>query len=145
MIVTSISLIEKNEVIDVNQLFLSKLDALNNIVGLAPDTRNTLAKLGEAINNDSNFYQSLTTDLPFKANTLDTYRKTETYSEAEVNYMMNQSLTRFKLRDSIKNQHRRNLPTRHDRYQRRKLKSRHDFEVSLKMQQGRSLQHHRSE
>jgi hypothetical protein len=56
MIVTSLSLIEERRVIDVKELFLSKLDAIDNIVGLAPDTLNTLQQLGEAINTDSNFY-----------------------------------------------------------------------------------------
>jgi hypothetical protein len=74
LLVNSLSLVEENKVIDVKELFLSKLDAIDNIVGLAPETLNTLAKLGEALNNDSNFYQSLITDLPFKANTLDTYK-----------------------------------------------------------------------
>ena len=75
LLCNSLSLIQYIEVIDVKQLFLSKSDPIDYIVGLAPDTLNTLAKLGEAINNDSNFYQSLITDLSFKANTLDTYRK----------------------------------------------------------------------
>jgi hypothetical protein len=74
-------------VIDVKELFVSKLEAIDNIVGLAPDTLNTLAKLGEAINNDSNFYQTLVTDLSFKANAADTYRKDETYTEEEVNQL----------------------------------------------------------
>jgi hypothetical protein len=55
LVVNSLSLVEENKVIDVKELFLSKLDAIDNIVGLAPETLNTLAKLGEAINNDSNF------------------------------------------------------------------------------------------
>ena len=58
MVVNSLSLVEKNKVIDVKELFLSKLDAIDTIVGLAPETLNTLAKLGESINNDSNFYGS---------------------------------------------------------------------------------------
>jgi hypothetical protein len=92
-VVNSLSLVEENKVIDVKELFLSKLDAIDTIVWLAPEMLNTLAKLGEAINNDSNFYQSLIPDLSFKANTLDTYKQTGTYSEAEVNDMMNQSLS----------------------------------------------------
>ena len=75
LVVNSLSLIEEERVIDVEGLFLRTLEAIDNIVGLAPDTLNTLAKLGEAINNDSNFYGSVITDLAFKANTLDTYRK----------------------------------------------------------------------
>jgi hypothetical protein len=74
LVVNSLSLVEEDKVIDGTELFLSKLDAIDNIVGLAPETPNTVAKLGEAINNDSNFYQSLITDLSFKANTLDTYK-----------------------------------------------------------------------
>jgi hypothetical protein len=74
LVVNSLSLVEENKVIDVKELFLSKLDTIDHIVGLAPETLNTLAKLGEAINNDSNFYQSLITDLSFQANTLDTYK-----------------------------------------------------------------------
>ena len=93
MIVDSLSLIEKNEVIDVKTLFFSKLDAIRGIVGLAPETLNTVARLGEAIKNDSTFYQNLVRDLSFKANTADAYRKIETYSETEVNDMMNQALS----------------------------------------------------
>ena len=93
LVVNSLSLIEKDKIIDVKELFLSKLDAIENIVGLAPDTLNTLANLGEAINNDSEFYNNLIRDLSFKANTRDVYTKLETYSEAEVDNMMNQSLS----------------------------------------------------
>jgi hypothetical protein len=93
LVVNTLSLNENNEIVDVKELFLSKLDAIENIVGLAPDTLNTLAKLGEAINNDSTFYQSLITDLSFKANAADTYTKAQSYSEEEVNDMFNQTLS----------------------------------------------------
>jgi hypothetical protein len=83
-------LIEEEKTIDVKELFLSKLESIDNIVGLAPDTLNTLAKLGEAINNDSNFYQNLIKDLSFKANTADTYRNLETFSDKGVNCKMAQ-------------------------------------------------------
>ena len=63
VIVNSLSLIDQNKIIDVNQRFSSKLDAIDTIVGLAPETLNTLAKLREAINNDSTFYQNLIRDL----------------------------------------------------------------------------------
>jgi hypothetical protein len=87
IVANTLSVIDENKVIDVRELFLSKLDAIDNIVGLPPDTLNTLQKLGEAINNDSNFYESLIQDLSFKANAKDTYRKTETYTEEEVNQL----------------------------------------------------------
>jgi hypothetical protein len=46
LVVNSLSLVEKNKVIDVKELFLSKLESIDNIVGLAPETLNTLAKQG---------------------------------------------------------------------------------------------------
>ena len=64
---------------DVKELFLSKLGAIDTIVGLAPETLNTLAKLGEAINNGANFYTTLIRDLSFKANTADTHAKTQAH------------------------------------------------------------------
>ena len=75
LVVDGLSLMDANKVIDVTELFLGKFEAIDNIVGLAPDTLNTPAKLGEAFNHDSNFYGSLITHLSFMANTLDTYRK----------------------------------------------------------------------
>jgi hypothetical protein len=74
LVVNSLSLVEENKVIDVKELFLRKLEAIDNIVGLAPDTLNTLQTLGEAINDDSNFYDTLIRDLSCKANTLNRYR-----------------------------------------------------------------------
>jgi hypothetical protein len=90
IVANTISVIEDNKVIDVKELFLSKLGAIENIVGLPPDTLNTLQKLGEAINNDSNFYENLIKDLSFKANTADTYRKAEPYTDDEVNDLITQ-------------------------------------------------------
>jgi hypothetical protein len=95
LVVNSLSLVEENKIIDVKELFLSKLDSIDSIVGLAPETLNTLAKLGEAINNDSNFYQTLITDLSFKANVADTYRQIETFSNTEVNDKMAQAQTQL--------------------------------------------------
>jgi hypothetical protein len=93
IVANTLSVIDENRVIDVRELFLSKLDAIDNIVGLPPDTLNTLQKLGEAINNDSNFYESLIHDLSFKANAADTYTKTETYTEEEVNGLLTDMIT----------------------------------------------------
>jgi hypothetical protein len=77
MVVNSLSLIEEEQIIYVKVLFLSKLDAIDNMVGLAPETLNKLAKLGEAMNYDSNFYNNLVRDLSFKANVSDVYVKTQ--------------------------------------------------------------------
>jgi hypothetical protein len=94
LVADRISLIEEERTIDVKELFLSKLEAIDNIVGLAPEPLNILAKLGEATNNDSNFYQNLIKDLSFKANTADTYSKLETWPLEEVNELMDNAQTR---------------------------------------------------
>ena len=55
LIANSISVIDKNEIIDLQKLFLSKLDAITNIVGLPVATLDSLQKLAEAINSDAKF------------------------------------------------------------------------------------------
>ena len=55
IVANTISVVDKNKVIDLKELFLSKLDAIENIVGLLVETLNSLQKLAEAINSDSNF------------------------------------------------------------------------------------------
>jgi ribonuclease PH len=55
IVANSISVIEKNKVIDLKELFLSELDAVNNIVGLPVETLNSLQKLAESINSDNDF------------------------------------------------------------------------------------------
>ena len=42
IVATTISVIDKNKVIDLKELFLSNLDAINNIVGLPVETLNSL-------------------------------------------------------------------------------------------------------
>ena len=53
------SVIDKDKVIDLKELFLSKVDAINNIVGLPVETLNSLQKLAEAINSDANFFNNI--------------------------------------------------------------------------------------
>ena len=55
IVANSISVIEKDKVINLKELFLSKLDAITGIVGLPVETLNSLQQLAEAINSDSNF------------------------------------------------------------------------------------------
>ena len=139
LVVNSLSLIEKDKIIDVKELFLSKLDAIENIVGLAPETLNTLAKLGAAINNDSEFYNKLIRDLSFKANSRDVYTKLETYSEAEVDNMMNQSLSylgsQLSLKANIAQTYSRTMIDSNIK----NLTSRHGYKTSLKLQQRTNL------
>ena len=59
IIANSISVIDKDKVIDLKELFLSNLDAINNIVGLPVATLDSLQKLAEAINSDANFFNNI--------------------------------------------------------------------------------------
>ena len=52
LVPNSISVIDENRVIDLKELFLSKLDATNSIVGLPVATLDSLQKL---VSNDLNF------------------------------------------------------------------------------------------
>jgi hypothetical protein len=67
IVANSISVIDKNKVIDLKELCLSKLDAINNIVGLPVETLNSLQKLGESINNDGDFFNSIMRQINLKS------------------------------------------------------------------------------
>jgi ribonuclease PH len=67
IVANSISVIDKHKVIDLKELFLSKLDAINSIVGLPVETLNSLQKLGEAINNDEDFFNSMMRQINLKS------------------------------------------------------------------------------
>ena len=55
IVANTISVIDKDKVIDLKELLLSKLDAINNIVSLPIEALNSLQQLAEAINSDANF------------------------------------------------------------------------------------------
>ena len=57
LVATSISVIDKNRVIDLKELVLSKLNAIHSIVGLPVATLDSLQKLAESINSDANFFE----------------------------------------------------------------------------------------
>jgi hypothetical protein len=67
IVANSISVIDKNKVIVLKELFLSKLDAINEIVGLPVETLNSLQKLAESINSDSDFYNTMTRQITLKS------------------------------------------------------------------------------
>jgi hypothetical protein len=67
IVANTISVIDKNKVIDLKELFLSKLDAINTIVGLPIETLNSLQKLAEAINSDNNFYENMMSRIDLKS------------------------------------------------------------------------------
>ena len=54
-----ISVIDKDRVIDLKELCLSKLYAINNIVGLPIETLNSLQTIAEAINSDANLFDTI--------------------------------------------------------------------------------------
>ena len=59
IVANSISVIDKDKVIDLKELFLTKIDAISGIVGLPVETLNSLQKLAEAINSDANFFNTI--------------------------------------------------------------------------------------
>ena len=67
IVANTISVIDKDKVTDLKELFLSKLDATTNIVGLPVETLNSLQKLAEAINSDANFFNNIITDINLKS------------------------------------------------------------------------------
>ena len=63
----TISAFEKDNVVNVKDLFSSNLDAVSNIVGLPVETLNSLQTIAEAINSDPNFFRNIMTKLNFKS------------------------------------------------------------------------------
>ena len=59
LVANTISVIDKDKVIDLKELSLSKLAAINNIVGLPIETLNSLQKLAEAINSDADVFDTI--------------------------------------------------------------------------------------
>ena len=60
---------------DVTDLFLTQ-DAASNIVGIPPETFNTIQEITEAMSNDANFFQTTDNKINLKRNISDSYDKT---------------------------------------------------------------------
>ncbi len=58
IICNSISLILGNDIINLQDLFLLRTEAIKDIIGLAPDDLNTLQELSASINNNSDFAET---------------------------------------------------------------------------------------
>ena len=71
IVANSISVIQGNRTIDV-------LETVNAVQGLAPETLNSLEKLATALNNDSNYFQTVSSAIATKADKTTTYTKIET-------------------------------------------------------------------
>jgi hypothetical protein len=74
MVANSVALISGNSVIDILDLFLTKDDG-NDILGIPPETLNTLQELAEALGNDSDFINTINAQLALKASISNTYDK----------------------------------------------------------------------
>ena len=91
IICDSIFLIKGDDIKNIHDLFLSKSDAAD-IVGLAPETLNSLQEIANSIGNDSNFFNTITTQINQKRNISDSYGKTDIdnlislyYTKTEIN------------------------------------------------------------
>ena len=60
---------------DIYNIFLTKSEG-GDIVGLAPETLNTLNEIAQAIGNDANFITTINNQIALKRNIADSYDKT---------------------------------------------------------------------
>ena len=91
IIANSLFLIRGDDLININDLFLTK-DEGSNIVGIAPTTLDTLQEIANAIGNDADFINTINTQLNLKRNIADSYDKTyidnlisNYYTKSEIN------------------------------------------------------------
>ena len=98
IIADSIFLIDSNDLIDIRSLFLYRTEA-SDIVGIPPDTLNTLQEIADAINNDPNFFQTINNELNLKRYITDSYSKTDVntlllnhYTKTESDTLLNAKL-----------------------------------------------------
>ena len=70
IVANSVSVVKGNRFVDV-------LETIDAVQGLAPETLNSLEKLANALNNDSNYFQTVSSAISNKADAATTYTKTE--------------------------------------------------------------------
>ena len=68
IVANSLSIIKGNKTIDV-------LETIDAVQGLAPETLNSLEKLANALNGDSTFFQTVSTAITNKADTVTSCNK----------------------------------------------------------------------
>jgi hypothetical protein len=74
LICNSLRIIHGDELLDVFELFLLKSEGAD-IVGISPESSNTLQEIANAIGNDAQFFSNIYTQLSTKANITDVYTK----------------------------------------------------------------------
>ena len=74
LICNSLRIIHGDELQDVFKLFLLKSEGAD-IVGISPESLNTLQEIANAIGNDAQFFSNIYTQLSTKANITDVYTK----------------------------------------------------------------------
>ena len=56
IVANSVSLCDADSADNILDIFLKKTDAIEQIIGIRPETLNTIQKLADSINNDKTFY-----------------------------------------------------------------------------------------
>ena len=69
ILANSISLINGSVIQGIKDTFLSKNEAVSNIVGLPPTTMNTLEKISQSLSNNPDFFNTIETAIASKAST----------------------------------------------------------------------------
>ena len=77
IVANSVPLYDANQVKNILGLFLKKTDAITQIIGVPPETLNTIQRLAESINNDQTFYNTINNTLNQNANLSDVYTNTQ--------------------------------------------------------------------
>ena len=87
IVANSDSLIDEESFDNILDLFLKKTDAIQQIIGVPPETLNTIQKLAESINNDGSFfYNTRTTQLGTKAISSEVNNALATKSDKSTTY-----------------------------------------------------------
>ena len=74
IVCNSLTIISENDATDVFNLFLLKSEAAD-IVGIPPETLNSLQELADAIGGDAAFFATVNGKIALKSNTSDVYNK----------------------------------------------------------------------
>ena len=85
IVANSVSLFESDTVKNSLDPFLKKTDAITQIIGVPPETLNTIQKRAEIIKNGQTFYNAINNKVNQKANSADVYTQTSTFSQTEIN------------------------------------------------------------